>query len=568
MECGICGCQLDGADMPCYLYACGDMTCFLHVLSPFCYQHSEANGLLIGDISTDQEIKRLKGIRDWLERENSGNSLQTAISGVKADIWAYVSDIANGRKTVSSANQEDCCAYWVCTQCSSQNQQGSQSCWRCQTYPHRQSGAEMWSCPWCQGGHYQTESTCQCGYPGEQPQEQLSQSVGGMPIPANPNNLPVEEAKRAVLTAEAEIQAQPEAISTENMTEPHCDHCDSAVFGQYLCGKCVLPHCAHCRGEMESTEVMCEGCRANYRPICCGKCGKSVPEPSCEDCWTEKLPKMVDMVTETIPLLCVKCRKIPANEGVCGKCSEPEPLRCSICQEIAAKDSFTCERCHQNAILMHTPSPAEPLKCSICHEIAEKDLFTCEKCQQIAALVSTPSPKRQTPQSKGSPTMLSIDFSKASAILEGPRAPVRPVERPAMPEESKSRPIRLNGKAAVSVAVVEEGKSAASRSQAYAGASYAQKITEVLSPYSAGRQLKSRESPVEGVNRLQHQATRPLSAVPVAGQRGGKVVLRSDKPEPSLSQSTKPKASPQLKLTLPLSNSRGVASYGKRAGKK
>jgi hypothetical protein len=164
--------------------------------------------------------------------------------------------------------------------------------------------------------------------------------------------------------------------------------------------------------------------------------------------------------------------------------------------------------------------------------------------------------------------MISIEFPKSSAILEGPRAPVRPVERPAMPEESKSRPLPLNGKAAVSVAVVEEGKSTVSRSQAYAGASYAQKITEVLSPYSAGRLLKSRESPAEGAYKLQPKAARPLSAVPATGRPGGKVVLRSVKPESPLSLSTQPKASPQLKPTLPLSNSRGAASYGKKAGMK
>jgi len=371
MECAVCGCPLDGAEMPSYLYSCEDLVCCLHVLGPYCYRHSDA--LLIGEMSTDSDLKRLKEIKDWLERQNSGGSLDSAVAGIKKDMGKYLALVVAGQGGgVSGMDPEDCSTtpeytYWVCLQCSSQNTQESANCWRCQTNRNGQlPQGGIWACPWCNSGHYAEEVSCQCGYPPQ-------------PIETKPDQ-EEKELKTAVLTSNVEVQVQFPANSIGTMTESHCDKCKVDTPCRFLCEECGLPTCGHCSKAMGQTEWMCEGCRDRFQPICCEKCGEKAVKTYCGDCFVGRKAEIGTKETSTDALICVKCGKSPANEVICTQCTEPEPLICSNCHEIASKDLITCEKCQKSACTRcQSPLSSSQLLCSKCTspaKVFKVDLFS------------------------------------------------------------------------------------------------------------------------------------------------------------------------------------------------
>lgn len=388
MECGVCGCPLDSAEMPIYLYSCGDMVCYPHVLSPYCFRHADA--LLIEEMSTNTGFKRLREIKDWLEGQNSGGNLSCAIAGIKTDMASYLALVARqgGLGSVTStapSSAAQVSTYWLCVHCSSQNREESGNCWQCQAYRSQQG--QIWACPWCHRSHYAEEATCQCGYP-------TAQSRDTAPIPDLPPT--------AVVTIESAVQVQSQAISIETMTDSHCDLCKSPISGQFLCAQCLLPKCTHCAQPVEHTEVMCEGCRDRWKPISCEDCGEMIAQKYCGDCLKRQRPKMLDKDAETAAVLCVKCKISPGNEAICQRCMEPEPLTCSICRKTTPKDLLSCENCQK-------PAP-----------------LTCNRCQ--LPLLSSPILCPKSPSSK----IHSVDLKRP----EEPRKPVKALGSP-LAEEIK-----------------------------------------------------------------------------------------------------------------------------------
>ena len=338
--------------MPCYLYACGDLACFMHVLTPFCSKHPTE--LLIADLGTDRVIWEM---RDLLSKAGSKGYLYSCGQGIRADLKAYIQEIVRNGGLFEEANQGN----W--------------------------GGEQIWACPLCQATHYLSESGCQCGFSytsGTQyqetpvqawPQEQTIAPIDNDPALLRPveGPPPIEGKPLTPVTCEVEVQVQFLAESKECMTECVCEQCELAVPGSYWCKDCIAGQaavCAGCKQGVVQREVLCEGCRVRNKPISCLKCGQYEPSPCCERCLVPIPPGKSSLMTQTDPLPCSKCSKSAPCSAICNQCQEPELPTCHLCQVGIAKDNLACDSCIRTA----------KVKCSRCPTALSSGQILCPQC--------------------------------------------------------------------------------------------------------------------------------------------------------------------------------------------
>lgn len=343
MECCECRCPLEAADTPCYLYACGDFACYLHVTGPYCRTHPDH--LLIDDLERDYAIRELKGL---LGRYSQNGYMYSTVAGVRADMDAYVKEILRNGRLLYGPEEGN-------------------------------SGQIGGMCPLC--GAYMGGSECQCGssyatstapiYPYGQPI--LYQADSQAPL-MQPPTIPFQLEQTPVnSTCEAEVQTQNACESREIMTENYCERCKLAVNSSYLCAECVSERavvCSDCKQEIAINEVRCGQCKARNMPISCIKCGKYVANPCCQGCSTPIPPETAVKIAQTDTLLCTKCSNPSSCDVICRKCLEPEVPVCINCHGVIAKEGQTCENCLRLA----------QIKCSNCPNPIVSGELLCPTC--------------------------------------------------------------------------------------------------------------------------------------------------------------------------------------------
>lgn len=226
MECADCGCALTAPNMPCYLYSCGHLACFMHVLGPFCSRHPA--DLLLADLGTDRVVGEM---RDLLSKVEQKGYLYSCAAGIRADLQAYIQAIV--RNGGLFAGQE-----------------------------------QVWACPLCSSTHYASESLCPCGFSCISAiQYQETPSTGPALQPAL--QVPPVEEKAAVMTCEREVQVELSGEMTESRAKVTCESCKSTVPRLHWCADCIReqkPACFVCKQPVGLVEVRCEDCRAKPGP--------------------------------------------------------------------------------------------------------------------------------------------------------------------------------------------------------------------------------------------------------------------------------------------------------------